>query len=115
MSRVNACIVYVLDDSATNGGNIWHNGWSLVDIVLETLTETAKKAEVSLQGAPDKDAVRKQVHFLSAEGRISIMNGRVFSKTLLEAEVAIFDFINSGVAAKQDLTGISQDNNLKGK
>ena len=102
VARINACIVYVLDDSATNGGNIWHSGWSLCDIVLETLTETAKKAEVSLQGAPDKELVRKQIHFMCAEGKISIMEGRVFSKTLLEAETAIFDFISGGVEANPE-------------
>lgn len=99
-ARICACILYVLDDSASNGGHIWHNGWSLADIVLETLTDTAQKAEVSLIGAPDKDEIRKQVHFLSAEGKISVTKGRVFSKVLLDAEVAIFDFISGGVGAK---------------
>jgi exodeoxyribonuclease V alpha subunit len=99
VSRINACILYVLDDSATNGGNIWHSGWSLVDIVLNTLTETAMKAEVSLVGAPDKETVRRQVHFMASEGKIVIQKGRVFSRNLLEAEQAIFDFISGGLQA----------------
>lgn len=96
-ARITACILYVLDDSQSNGGNIWHNGWSLVEIVLQTLTDTAMKAEVSISGAPDKDEVRKQVHFLQAEGKIAINKGRVFSKTLLDAESAIFDFISGEI------------------
>jgi len=92
-ARIAACILYVLDDSATNGGHIYHNGWTLADIVLDTLTQTAKKAEVPMVGAPDVDAIRKQVHFLAAENKISINKGRVYSTQLLDAETAILDFI----------------------
>ncbi|HBA70802.1 MAG TPA: hypothetical protein DCZ63_00970 [Geobacter sp.] len=92
-ARVAACIQYVLQDSATNGGNIWFNGWSLADIVLETLTATAIKAEVPMHGAPDKDEVRKQVHFLANEGKVVVNKGRVFGRDLLDAEKRILGFM----------------------
>ncbi len=92
-SRLNACILYVLEDNELSGGNIWHNGWALIDIVLSTLTETAQKAEVSLLGAPTKDEVRKQVHFLAAEGKLIVEKGRVYSERLLTAERAVLEFM----------------------
>jgi exodeoxyribonuclease V alpha subunit len=92
-ARIAACVLYVLADSATNGGNIWFNGWSLVDMVIETLTQTAIRAEVPMQGAPDTQSVRQQVHFLAAEEKLTVSEGRVFSRSLLEAEQSIYDFI----------------------
>ena len=103
-ARINACILWVLDDSANNGGNIWHTGWSLVDIVLETLTDTAIKAEVPTRDAPLKDDVRRQVHFLASEGKVFIESGRVYSVPLLEAERVIFDFI-AGEVGNVDRVG----------
>lgn len=96
-ARIAACVKYVLDDSASNGGNIWHNGWSLADIVLETLTATAIKAEVPMHGAPDVSEVRKQVHFLAAEGKVVVEKGRVFSVDLLNAEKSILGFMGVGI------------------
>lgn len=98
-ARVKACILFVLDDSASNGGNIWHSGWNLADTVLETLTQTAMKAEVSMVGAPDKDTIRKQVHQLQTEGKVSITKGRVFGQNLLHAEMTILDFVGGVVNA----------------
>ena len=100
-SRINACILWVLDDSSNNGGNIWHTGWSLVDTVLDTLTETAMKAEVPLRDAPLKEDIRRQVHFLANEKKVFIENGRVYSVPLLEAERVIFDFIAGEVGSGQ--------------
>ena len=92
-ARINACIQYVLDDSSLNGGNIWHSGWDLSENVLETLTDTAMKADVPLVGQPDLEAVRTQVHFLNSEGKIVIKKGKVYSKPLIMAEERIFDFV----------------------
>jgi len=92
-SRIAACILYTLDDAASNGGNIWLNGWTLVDIVKETLTSTAIKAEVSMIDAPGDDDVRKIVHYLSAENKLFISKGRVFSNQLLQAEKKISAFV----------------------
>jgi len=95
-SRIAACIVFVLDDGASNGGHIWHNGWSLAKTVLETLTQTAMKAEVPMTNAPDIEDIRKQVHFLSKDGKVSVSKGRVYSQALLRAETSILEYI--GVA-----------------
>lgn len=98
-ARISACILYVLNDSALNGGHVWHNGWQLAEIVLDTLTQTAIKAEVPMGGAPEIEDVRRQVHFLAAEGMVSVNNGRVFSKPLMDAEKSIFDFVGGRVHA----------------
>ena len=92
-ARIAACILYTLDDASSNGGNIWLNGWTLVDIVKETLTGTAIKAEVSMIDAPGDDDVRKIVHYLSAENKLFISKGRVFSNQLLQAEKKILEFV----------------------
>lgn len=97
-SRITACILFVLDDSASNGGNVWHNGWKLADIVLELLTTTAMKAEVPLSGAPDINLVQQQAHYLNAEDKVSISNGRIFSQELLNAETTILDFIGGAAS-----------------
>jgi exodeoxyribonuclease V alpha subunit len=97
-ARIAACILYVLHDSATNGGNIWHNGWSLADIVQDILTQTAMKAEVPMAGAPNIEDIRKQVHFLAAEEKVVVRQGRVFSKSLLDAEVKILKFVGAAHA-----------------
>jgi len=93
-ARIAACILYVLDDSAANGGHIWHSGWHLADIVLETLTATAVKAEVPLRVMPTIEDVRTQVHFLKAEGKLAVEKGRVFGKALLDAEIKILEFMD---------------------
>ena len=95
-ARIAACVLYVLDDSATNGGHIWHSGWQLSDTVLETLTQTAMKAEVSLAGTPDIEQIRQQVKFLCAENKVAIDKGKVFSRELLNAERSILSFVGVG-------------------
>lgn len=92
-SRISTCVLHVLDDSATNGGHVWHSGWKLAESVLEILTQTAMKAEVPLSGLPDLETVRQQIKFLQADGKISIQKGKVFSKELLNAEQAILEFV----------------------
>lgn len=92
-ARIAACILYVLNDSATNGGNIWHSGWKLAETVLETLSSAAVKAEVPMADMPDMEQVRTQVHFLKAEKKISIDKGKVFSRELLWAEQSILEFV----------------------
>jgi exodeoxyribonuclease V alpha subunit len=92
-ARIAACVLYVLDDSASNGGHIWFNGWKLAEIVLETLTSTAVKAEVPLGVMPGVDEVRKQVYFLQSEGKLHIEKGRVFGRELLDAEMKILEFM----------------------
>ena len=96
-ARIASCILYVLDDSATNGGNIWHSGWNLCDTVLEILTQTAMKADVPLGDLPDKEKIREQIHFLQAEKKIAIDKGKVFSRDLLRAERSILGFVGVGV------------------
>jgi len=92
-ARIAACILYVLDDSATNGGHIWHSGWALAETVMETLNQATVKAEVPMVGMPDMEQVRQQVHFLQAEKKIAIDKGKVFSVELLRAERSILDFM----------------------
>ena len=92
-ARIAACILYVLDDSASNGGHIYHQGWNLAEVVIDTLTQTAMKAEVPMSGAPDISAVRQQVHFLAGEGKIELSKGRVFSRQLIDAERTIIGFM----------------------
>ena len=92
-SRIAACVLYVLDDSAINGGHVWHSGWKLAETVLETLSHSATKAEVSLINAPDIEQVRQQVKFLGAEKKVAIDRGKVFSRELLRAERTILEFV----------------------
>ena len=96
-SRIAACVLYVLEDSATNGGHVWHSGWKLAESVMEILTQTAVKAEVPLARLPDLEAVRQQIKFLQAENKISIQKGKVFSRELLRAEQTILEFVGEGV------------------
>lgn len=98
-ARISSCILFVLDDSASNGGHIWRNGWNLAETVLETLTSTAMKAEVPMTGAPDIETIREQVHFLKSEGKIHLSKGKVFSKNLLNAEQTILEFVGGGAHA----------------
>lgn len=95
-ARVNACVLFVLDDSATNEGHVWHDGWRLADIVLDVLTDSAMKAEMPLVEMPGKDAIRAAVHFLAAEGRLVLEKGKVFSKSALDAEKKILEFATIG-------------------
>lgn len=95
-SRIAACVLYVLDDSAINGGHVWHSGWQLAETVLETLSHSATKAEVSLVNAPDIEQVRQQVKFLNAEKKVAIDKGKVFSRELLRAERTILEFVGVG-------------------
>lgn len=97
-SRIAACVLYVLDDSAINGGHIYHSGWKLAETVLEILSQSATKAEVSLIDMPDIEQVRQQVHFLQAEKKIHIEKGKVFSRDLLRAEVSILEFMGCAYA-----------------
>lgn len=92
-ARIRACIMHVLSDGATNGGHIWHNGWSLTDIVSETLISTAMRAEVSLMECPTVQDIRREAYHLAAEGTLVIDNGRVFNKALLRAEQTILEYL----------------------
>jgi exodeoxyribonuclease V alpha subunit len=92
-SRIAACIMYVVADSSLNGGHIWHAGWELADIVLDTLSNSALKAEVPMIGFPVIEDVRKQVHFLKAEGKLEVEKGKVYPKGLLTAEQSILSFV----------------------
>jgi exodeoxyribonuclease V alpha subunit len=94
-ARISACVLYVLDDGAAATGHIYHNGWALADLVLETLTETAMKAEVPLKDMPGKEEVRRVVHGLAHEGKVVLRKGNVFSKRLIEAEERILGFMGA--------------------
>jgi len=92
-ARIAACVLYVLDDGASASGHIYHNGWGLCDIVIETLTSTAMKAEVPIAEMPGKKEVRKIIYWLGAEGKVVVRNQRVFSRRLIEAEEKILSFM----------------------
>lgn len=92
-ARVNACILHILNDGADQSGHIWHRGFDLLDTVLNMLTETAQKAEVPLTGLPEKEDIRKAIHWLGAEGKLVVDKGRVFSAELLGAEKMIMEFV----------------------
>lgn len=92
-SRIAACIMYVINESSLNGGHVYHSGWALSDIVLDTLTQSALSAEVPMIGAPVTEDIRKQVYFLESEGKVEIRKGKVFGKGLLKAEQSILQFL----------------------
>lgn len=95
-SRISACILYVINDSATCNGHVWHQGWELAEVVLDALSQAALQAEVPLVGAPTIEDVRRQIYFLESEGKVEVDEGRVFSKSLLRAEQSILDLVTGG-------------------
>ena len=92
-ARVAACILYCLKDSQKNNGHIWFYGKELVAIVIDMMTESAKKAEVPLRDMPDYERVRMAIYELQAEGKVVIDGPMVFSKELLDAEKVIQSFL----------------------
>lgn len=85
-ARVSAGVLHCLGDNEINNGHVYFYGKELIGIVLDQLSGSAKKAEVSLVGAPDYEQVRKCVYFLADEGLVEIRKGKVYSKQLLDAE-----------------------------
>ncbi len=92
-ARVNACILHCLLDSEINGGHIYMWGRDLVGVVIDNLTESAKKAEVPLQGLPTYEDVRLAVYWLQDEGRVVLHKGKVFHADLLDAEKTIMEVL----------------------
>jgi ATP-dependent exoDNAse (exonuclease V) alpha subunit len=92
-ARVSACIIYCLNDSQKNEGHIYFYGKVLIAVVIDMMTESAKKAEVPIYNMPGYDQVREAIYNLQAEGKVFIEDGRVFSKELLEAEQTIERFL----------------------
>ena len=92
-SRLNAAVIFCLNDSEMNNGHIYQWGKDLIGIVLDNLTESAKKSEMSLMGMPVYEDVKKTIYFLREEGRLVIDKGKVFSAELLEAEKVILEVV----------------------
>ncbi len=92
-ARIAACILYFINESTMNGGNIWHSGWALSDQVVEVLKKTAMDAEVSVADLPNREDVRKQILNLEEQKEIAIQVGKVFPHNLLRAEQSILDFV----------------------
>jgi len=90
-ARVSACILYCLKDSQKNNGHIFFYGKELIAIVIDTLTESAKKSEVPLMNMPGYDRVREAIYGLQHEGKVVIDGAKVFDKELLDAEKLIED------------------------
>ena len=88
-ARVSACVLFCLGDNEINNGHIYYYGKELIAIVLEQLSESAKRAEVPLVGAPDYKQARKCIYSLANEERVEIQKGKVYSKPLLDAEMVI--------------------------
>lgn len=96
IARVKACIRHCLEDSAATEGHIWREGWELVKLVLETLTDSAMKIGVPLRDLPDKQMVKACVYQMEDEGIVLINDGKVFSRLYYDAERSILDFLNDG-------------------
>jgi exodeoxyribonuclease V alpha subunit len=92
-ARVSAAVLFCLNDNEINNGHVYFYGKELIGIVLDQLSESAKKAEVSLVGAPDYEQVRKCVYSLEDEGRVEVRKGKVYSKQLLKAEQTIQQYL----------------------
>lgn len=88
--RALACILFCLDDNEKNQGNIWFYGKELCKIVMNELVESAMKLSVPA-ASPDYDQIRKLVHYLGRADKVEISKGKVYSKSLLEAERKILE------------------------
>lgn len=86
--RILACIIFCLDDSEKNQGNIWFYGRSLVKTVITELCESAMAQNVAVFDT-DYENVRKLIYYLGKSGRVIIDKGKVYSKELLDAEKTI--------------------------
>ena len=86
--RALACILFCLDDSEQNQGNIWFYGKKLVAIVLTELEESAMKQGVPVKSLGYGD-VKKLIYRLKKDGFLEIEDGKVYSKELLKAERTI--------------------------
>lgn len=95
-ARTMACIMHILLDSQNNQGNIFFYGKPLVAIVCEMMLESAKTAQVPITGMPDYEAVRSCVYMLQQENKAVIVDGKVYSKKLLDAEIKIEHAILGG-------------------
>jgi len=101
-SRVNACILHCLLDSELNGGHVYLWGRDLCGIVISNLVESAKKAEVPLEGLPVYQDVRNAVYWLEDEGAVVIKKGMVFHCYLLAAEKCIESVVTNSSRAGED-------------
>lgn len=92
-ARINACIMYVMADDQVSGGHIWHEGWSLAAIVIQTITDTAIAAGAKIDRLPTKQDVKQAIYNLAAEGKLVIEDGKVFNSETLDAEKKIMSFV----------------------
>ncbi|MEA1866578.1 MAG: helix-hairpin-helix domain-containing protein [Thermodesulfobacteriota bacterium] len=91
-ARIMACVLFCLQSSEHNEGNVWHWGKELVQIVLSELRESMMASACSMNGSslPAYKDIRQCLYGLKAEGMVVIEDGKVFSAELLDAEKIIF-------------------------
>lgn len=83
--RVLACILFCLNDSEKNQGNVWFNGKFLIKMVINELTESAMAQEVKIV-KPEYSTVKKLISQLAKAGKIYIDGAKIYSAELLKAE-----------------------------
>jgi len=93
--RALACILFCLDDNEKNKGNIWFYGKNLCKIVINELVDSAMKQSFPAS-SPDYDQIRKLVYYLGKAGKVEINKGKVYSKSLLDAERKILECLKEG-------------------
>ncbi len=86
--RALACILFCLDNSEKNQGNVWFYGKHLVKVVLTELEESAMAQGVPVKSL-DYGTVRKLIYQLGKDSLVVINKGKVYSKELLIAERGI--------------------------
>jgi len=89
--RIKEAILFCLDDSELNNGNIWSYGGALMDIAGKLLASNITKLRLpfSTGQLPTPTEIRQAIYDLATQGRVKIHGKKVFSKSLLEAEKEI--------------------------
>ena len=96
--RISACVMYFLNDSTKSGGHTWFYMSKLIHGddwkggitgVLTLLKKTAMAASVPLSGMPGDDDIKRAVTGLESEGKVVIIEGKVYDSELLRAEMNI--------------------------
>jgi len=91
LERIKEAILFCLDDSESNKGNIWSYGGMLMDVAEELLKSNIIKLRLPCRAEdlPTKKDIRAMIYELGASGRVKISGKKVFSKKLLFAEKEI--------------------------
>ena len=88
-ARIKACLLYCLNSSEKNEGNIYLYGKYLIKIVLETLKASALKNNNPTVTFPDYQTVKTELLKLEQEKKVFIDHAKVYSFKLLNAEKEI--------------------------